>query len=56
MESHISASRYNLAKRYAGFLHFLLKYHPSVYMKQAIYRLTDKSFWKDDLSDSRYIA
>ena len=55
MESDISASRYNSAKRYIRFLNFLVGYHLPVYLKQAIYRLTDKSFWKGDISGSRYI-
>ena len=44
MDKDMSANQYNLAKRYIGFLHFLVGYHLSVYVKQAIYRLTDISF------------
>ena len=44
MGSDISVNRYDSAKRYIGILHFLVRHHLHVYMKQAIYRLTDKSF------------
>ena len=44
MGSDILANRYDSAKRYIGILHFLVRHHLPVYMKQAIYRLTDKSF------------
>ena len=44
MESDISAIRYNSAKRDINFLHFIVGYHVPVYLKQAMYRLTDKSF------------
>ena len=59
MDSNISASRCTSASTYIGFLHFLVRYHLPVYMKQVIYqigdisnrymkqviyRLTDKSF------------
>ena len=56
MENDISASRCNSAKRYIGFLHFLVRFHRPVYMKQMIHRLTDKSFWKGNISGSRYIV
>ena len=55
MESDISASRYNLANQYIRFLHFVVGYHLPVYLKEAMYRLTDKSFRKGDISGSRYI-
>ena len=42
MESDISASRYDSSKRYMGILHFLIRYQLPVYIKQAIYRLTNK--------------
>ena len=44
MESDILASRCISAKRYIEVLHFLVRYHLPVYMKQTIYRLTEKSF------------
>ena len=46
MDSDISASRCNSAKRYIVFLHFLVRYHLPVYMKETIYRLTNQSFEK----------
>ena len=46
MESDILASRYDPAKMYIGTLQFLVKYHLPVYMKQAIYRLTDKTIYR----------
>ena len=56
MERDISASRYDSAKRYIELLHFLVRYHLPVYMKQVIYRLTNKSFWKGDILVSRYVV
>ena len=55
MDSDISVSQYDSAKRYIDLLHFLARYHLSFYKKQKIYYLTDKSFWKGDVSGSRYI-
>ena len=46
MESDISASRCNSAKRYIELLHFLVRYHVPVYMKQTTCRLTDNRFEK----------
>ena len=46
MESDISASRCNSAKQYIELLHFLVRYHLPVYMKQTTYRLTDNRFEK----------
>ena len=44
MKSDILASRWNSAKCFIGFLHFLVRYDLPVCMKQTIYCLTDKSF------------
>ena len=54
MESDIADM--TLAKPYIGILHFLVRYYLPVYMKQAIYRLTNKSLWKVDILQSRFIV
>ena len=55
MESDKSANRYNSAKRYIGFSPFRVRYHLTVYMKRATYRLTDKSFCQGDILGGQYI-
>ena len=37
-------------------MHLLVRHHLPVYMKQAIYCLTNKSFWKGGILNSQYIV